>query len=190
MVGFSKKRSKVQAQASAVSEPNERLPLGVSLSLSISPYIFPFGNIDNYEPEKSRQQRADVLSSFIRPHRNSLCQSIPTDHISQRAVRWLLSKAALPLPTMWIKLHFTPSWIQILFWMSHQRECQYLPHPTAMSYFQNLYLLNTPALSIFNLLVYVLFYLLMFHNSTDQSNQFSSIQQVKSFLAFLFMNIP
>lgn len=71
----------------------------------LSPYIFPFWNTDNYEPEKSRQQRADALSSFIRPQRNGLCQSIPTDHISQRAVRWILSKAALPLPTMWIQLY-------------------------------------------------------------------------------------
>lgn len=159
MVGFSKKRSKVQAQASAVSEPNERLPLGVSLSLSISPYIFPFGNIDNYEPEKSRQQRADVLSSFIRPHRNSLCQSIPTDHISQRAVRWLLSKAALPLPTMWIKLHFTPSWIQILFWMSHQRECQYLPHPTAICLISRTYIYSTPQHFLYLIYWYMCFFI-------------------------------
>lgn len=164
------KRFRVHAQASAASKPNERLPLGVSLSLSS--YIFPFWNTDNYEPAKSRQQRTDALSSFIRPRRNGLCQSIPTDHISQRAERWLLSKAALPLPTMWIeKLHsyisppagyrFYSEWV-----IKENVNICHIQQQYA-SYFQNLYLLNTPAPSRFHLLAQraFFFYSCVFHNS-------------------------
>jgi len=94
MVGFSKT---IQGSSSglAVSKLNERLPLGVSLSL----YFFFPDSSDNCEPEKIKTTKTR-RSKLFHVSTEEVCQSIPTDHISQRAVRWLLSKAALPLPTM------------------------------------------------------------------------------------------